>query len=57
MSLCQKLKNYIENACDGETHIKTAHLKHECNQPLNQFIRQKQMYNVSARVRVHKNET
>jgi hypothetical protein len=31
---CRKLKIDIENACDGETHIQTAHLKRECNRPL-----------------------
>jgi hypothetical protein len=27
---CQKVKNYIKNACDGETHIQTAHPKRKC---------------------------
>jgi hypothetical protein len=30
----QKLKNYVENACEGETHIQTAHAKRKCNQSL-----------------------
>jgi hypothetical protein len=31
---CQKLKNDIQNACDDETHIQTAHPKRKCNRPL-----------------------
>jgi hypothetical protein len=31
---CQKPKNGVENACDGETHIQNAHLKRKCNRPL-----------------------
>jgi hypothetical protein len=28
-------ENDIENACDGKTHIQTAHPKRKCNRPLN----------------------
>jgi hypothetical protein len=31
----QKLKNYIANAFDRETHIQTTHSKRKCNRPLN----------------------
>jgi hypothetical protein len=31
---CWKLKLDIENACDGKTHIHTAHSKRKCNRPL-----------------------
>jgi hypothetical protein len=28
------IENDIGNACDGETHIQTAHPKRKCNRPL-----------------------
>jgi hypothetical protein len=34
-----KPENYIENACDGETHIQTAHPKRKCDRPLKKIWR------------------
>jgi hypothetical protein len=31
-------ENDIENACDVETHIQTAHPKCKCNQPLTDYM-------------------
>jgi hypothetical protein len=32
--LFMNLPHYVENACDGETNIQTAHPKRKCNRPL-----------------------
>jgi hypothetical protein len=50
---CQKLKNYIENAFESESHIQTARTKRKYYQPLKRFPVEKQTAISTTKIVMH----